>query len=273
MSQYIVPDTGKVTAPLITQMKAQGQKIAMLTAYDYTMARLVDAAGVDILLVGDSAANTMAGYTTTLPITLDEMMVYARGVVRGTQRALVVFDMPFGSYHAGAEQAVANAVRVIKETGCDALKMEGGREHLPAVCRLVECGIPVMGHLGLQPQRVNAYGGFALRADTEEEAATLMQDARALQEAGCFSLVLEKVPAALAARVAAELTIPVIGIGAGGSVDGQVLVLQDMLGMSGSFRPKFLRTYADFGERITAAANSYVADVKQGAFPSPEESY
>ena len=271
--QYLIEDNKKITAPCITQMKNAGRKIAMLTAYDYTMARLVDAAGVDILLVGDSAANTMAGYATTLPVTLDEMMVYARGVVRGTARAMVVFDMPFGSYHTGAVQAVESAVRVIKETGCDGVKMEGGREHIEAVRRIVECGIPVMGHLGLQPQRVNAYGGFALRASEAEEASRLMEDALLLQEAGCFSIVLEKIPAALGREVTGALHIPTIGIGAGKDTDGQVLVLQDMLGMSGEFHPKFLRTYADLGTQITEAANHYVADVRNGAFPSEEESY
>ncbi len=271
--QYLVEDNKKITAPCITKMKAAGKKIAMLTCYDYTMARLVDAAGADILLVGDSAANTMAGYSTTLPITLDEMMVYARGVVRGTQRALVVFDMPFGSYHCSVEQAMENAVRVIKETGCDAIKMEGGSEHIDVVRRYVECGIPVMGHIGLQPQHVNAYGGFGLRAKEEDEAAKLLNDALLLQEAGCFSIVLEKIPATLGAVVAQKLSIPVIGIGAGPHVDGQVLVLQDMLGMNGSFSPKFLRTYADIGTQVTEAANRYVADVKDGSYPTLDESY
>lgn len=271
--RYLIEDEKKITAPRVMQMKNAGRKIAMLTAYDYTMARLVDAAGVDILLVGDSAANTMAGYATTLPVTLDEMMVYARGVVRGTKRAMVVFDMPFGSYHIGAAQAMESVVRVIKETGCDGVKMEGGRERIEAVRRIVECGVPVMGHLGLQPQRVNAYGGFALRASEAEEAARLMEDALLLQEAGCFSIVLEKIPASLGREVTASLRIPTIGIGAGKDTNGQVLVLQDMLGMSGAFRPKFLRTYADLGNQITEAANCYVADVKSGAFPTEEESY
>ncbi|MBQ7635639.1 MAG: 3-methyl-2-oxobutanoate hydroxymethyltransferase [Bacteroidaceae bacterium] len=273
MSQYIIDDTKKITVRTIGQMKPAGEKIAMLTAYDYTMARLVDAAGVDILLVGDSAANTMAGYSTTLPITLEEMMVYARGVVRGTRRALVVFDMPFGSYQAGAEQAVGSAVRVLKETQCDAVKMEGGQEHLAAVRRLVECGIPVMGHLGLQPQHVHAYGGFGLRATDDEEAARIEEDARLLEEAGCFAIVLEKIPAALAQKITTARAIPVIGIGAGGGTDGQVLVLQDMLGLSGDFHPKFLRTYADLGTQITNATNRYVADVKSGDYPSEAESY
>ena len=271
--QYLIEDTKKITAPRIMQMKSAGKKIAMLTAYDFTMARLLDAAGVDILLVGDSAANTMAGYSTTLPITLDEMMVYARGVVRATKRAMVVCDMPFGSYQTGAAQAVENAVRVIKETGCDGVKMEGGREHIEAVRRIVECGIPVIGHLGLQPQRVNAYGGFALRAGDEKEAAQLLEDARLLEDAGCFSLVLEKIPAALAQKVSSALRIPTIGIGAGVHTDGQVLVLQDMLGMNDAFHPKFLRTYANLGAQVTEAANHYVADVKNGAFPSEQESY
>ena len=272
-SHYISENTKRVTVSTIAQMKAADEKIAMLTVYDYTMARLVDAAGVDIMLVGDSAANTMAGYSTTLPITLQEMMVYARSVVRAREHALVVFDMPFGSYQTGLDDAVSNAVSVMKETGCDALKLEGGSEHLDVIRRFVECGIPVMGHLGLQPQRVNAYGGFALRATQQAEADKLKKDALLLQEAGCFSLVLEKIPATLAAEVASSLSIPVIGIGAGPNVDGQVLVLQDMLGMSGTFHPKFLRTYANIGEQITKAAAQYVADVKQSDFPSLEESY
>ncbi len=271
--QYLISDDHKITVPRILQMKAEGEKVAMLTAYDYTMARLLDAAGVDILLVGDSGANTMAGYSTTLPITLDEMIVYTRGVVRGTKRAMVLLDMPFGSYQSSVEEAVKSAVRVIKETGCDGVKMEGGLEHINAIRRLVECGIPVMGHLGLQPQRVNAYGGFALRAKDEAEAARLKADACLLQEAGCFAVVLEKIPAALGREVTNALHIPTIGIGAGPYTDGQVLVVQDMLGMSGDFRPKFLRTYANLGEQITHAANHYVADVKQSEFPTLEESY
>lgn len=273
MAQYITENVKKITVSTIAKMKTAGEKIAMLTAYDTTMARLVDEAGVDIILVGDSAANTMAGYATTLPITLDEMKVYARGVVRGTKRALVVVDMPFGSYHTSVAEAVNHAVSLIKDTGCDALKLEGGSEHIEVIRRYVECGIPVMGHLGLQPQRVNAYGGFALRATQQAEAEKLKSDARLLEEAGCFALVLEKIPASLAAEVAASLRIPVIGIGAGPEVDGQVLVLQDMLGMSGSFHPKFLRQYANLGEQIGHAVQHYADDVKQARFPSTEESY
>ncbi len=254
-------------------MKEQGRKVAMLTAYDFTTAQIVDGAGVDVVLVGDSASNVMAGNQTTLPITLDQMIYHARSVVRGVKRALVVCDMPFGTYQVNATEGVRNAIRIMQETGCDALKLEGGVEILDTVRAILDAGIPVMGHLGLIPQSINKFGTYAVRAKDEAEADKLLADARALAAAGCFGVVLEKIPAALAGRVAREVKIPVIGIGAGGDVDGQVLVVTDMLGMNVAFKPKFLRHYANLHEIMTDAIGRYVGDVKDGSFPSESEQY
>ncbi len=254
-------------------MKEQGRKVAMLTAYDFTTAQIVDGAGVDVVLVGDSASNVMAGNQTTLPITLDQMIYHARSVVRGVKRALVVCAMPFGTYQVNAPEGVRNAIRIMQETGCDALKLEGGVEILDTVRAILDAGIPVMGHLGLIPQSINKFGTYAVRAKDEAEADKLLADARALAAAGCFGVVLEKIPAALAGRVAREVKIPVIGIGAGGDVDGQVLVVTDMLGMNVAFKPKFLRHYANLHEIMTDAIGRYVGDVKDGSFPSESEQY
>jgi len=273
MAGYLVDDTRKVTTHRLIEMKQQGKKIAMLTSYDYTMAQIVDGAGIDVILVGDSASNVMAGNSTTLPITLDQMIYHASSVMRGVKRALVVCDMPFGSYQVNPAEGVSNAIRIMKESGCDALKLEGGIEIIDTVKSILAAGIPVMGHLGLTPQSINKFGTYAVRAKEEAEAAKLISDAHALQEAGCFALVLEKIPAVLAARVASELTIPVIGIGAGSGVDGQVLVVNDMLGMNHGFSPKFLRRYADLHTVITDAVGQYVADVKSVDFPNDNEQY
>lgn len=273
MAGYLVDDTRKVTTHRLIEMKQQGKKIAMLTSYDYTMAQIVDGAGIDVILVGDSASNVMAGNSTTLPITLDQMIYHASSVMRGVKRALVVCDMPFGSYQVNPAEGVSNAIRIMKESGCDALKLEGGIEIIDTVKSILAAGIPVMGHLGLTPQSINKFGTYAVRAKEEAEAAKLISDAHALQEAGCFALVLEKIPAVLAARVASELTIPVIGIGAGSGVDGQVLVVNDMLGMNHGFSPKFLRRYADLHTVMTDAIGQYVADVKSVDFPNDNEQY
>ena len=273
MSKYLVEDTRKVTTHRFIEMKRKGEKIAMLTAYDYTTASILDNAGIDALLVGDSASNVMAGNVTTLPITLDQMIYHAKGVVRGVKRALVVVDMPFGTYQVNADEAVKNAIRIMKETHADALKLEGGEEILPSVKRILAAGIPVMGHLGLMPQSINTFGTYAVRAKGDEEAEKLIRDAHLLEEAGCFAIVLEKIPATLAQRVASELTIPVIGIGAGGGVDGQVLVVSDMLGMTNDFSPRFLRRYADLFTIVTEAVGHYVEAVKSGDFPNEKEQY
>lgn len=273
MAGYLVEDVRKVTTHRLIEMKGQGKKIAMLTAYDYTMAQIVDGAGVDVILVGDSASNVMAGNTTTLPITLDQMIYHATSVMRGDKRALVVCDMPFGTYQVNPTEGVTNAVRIMKESGCDALKLEGGAEIIDTVKAILAAGIPIMGHLGLTPQSINKFGTYAVRAKEEAEAQKLIEDAHLLEEAGCFALVLEKIPAALAARVASELTIPVIGIGAGGEVDGQVLVVNDMLGMNKGFSPKFLRRYADLHTVMTDAIGQYVTDVKDRDFPNINEQY
>lgn len=257
----------------LREMKQRGEKIAMLTAYDFSMARLVDEAGVDVILVGDSASNVMIGNPTTLPITLDDMILYARCVANAAKRALVVCDMPFGSYQGNSKEALASAIRIMKESGAEAVKMEGGSEIRESIERILTAGIPVMGHLGLTPQSINKFGTYAVRARQEAEAAKLLEDARMLDEIGCFGLVLEKIPADLAARVAAEVSIPVIGIGAGSGVDGQVLVLQDMLGMTKGFSPKFLRRYADLSTVINSAIGSYIDDVKNVAFPNSDEQY
>ena len=273
MAGYLVDDTRKVTTHRLIEMKQQGKKIAMLTSYDYTMAQIVDGAGIDVILVGDSASNVMAGNSTTLPITLDQMIYHASSVMRGVKRALVVCDMPFGSYQVNPAEGVSNAIRIMKESGCDALKLEGGIEIIDTVKSILAAGIPVMGHLGLTPQSINKFGTYAVRAKEEAEATKLISDAHALQEAGCFALVLEKIPAVLAARVASELTIPVIGIGAGSGVDGQVLVVNDMLGMNHGFSPKFLRRYADLHTVMTDVIGQYVADVKSVDFPNDNEQY
>lgn len=254
-------------------MKAQSERIAMLTAYDYTMARLVDASGVDMILVGDSAANVMAGHSTTLPITLDQMIYHASSVVRGVQRAFVVVDMPFGSYQISRETALASAIRIMKESGADAVKIEGGSAVYDAIQGIIEAGIPVVGHLGLTPQSVHQLGGFGLQAKGEAEAERLLDEAKRLDSLGCCALVLEKIPARLAERVARSVSTPVIGIGAGAEVDGQVLVLQDMLGMDDSFSPKFLRRFGRVGEAISQAVEAYVEAVKTSDFPNASEAY
>ncbi len=265
--------TRVVTTYRLAEMKARGEKISMLTAYDYSMARIVDSAGVDVILVGDSAANVMAGYETTLPITLDQMIYHARSVTRAVNRALVVVDMPFGTYQGNSKEALASAVRIMKETEADAIKLEGGAEVLESIERILSAGIPVMGHLGLTPQSIHKYGTYTVRAKEEAEANKLIHDAHLLEEAGCFSIVLEKIPAALGTRVAQELKIPLIGIGAGNGVDGQVLVIHDMLGITTEFSPRFLRRYADLYSQMMTGVQNYVADVKSGSFPNEKEQY
>lgn len=245
----------------------------MLTSYDYTMAGIVDAAGIDAILVGDSAANVMAGYETTLPITLDQMIYHARSVTRAVKHALVVVDMPFGTYQGDSKTALDSAVRIMRETEADAVKLEGGEEIIDSVKRILSAGIPIMGHLGLTPQSIHKFGTYSVRAKAEAEAERLIRDAHLLEDAGCFSMVLEKIPAALAAKVSSELSIPTIGIGAGSGTDGQVLVVHDMLGMNKGFSPKFLRRYADLHETMTDAVSRYVADVKSGDFPNEREQY
>ncbi len=262
-----------VTTHRLLEMKQRGEKIAMLTSYDYSMARILDAAGIDIILVGDSAANVMAGYETTVPMTLDNMIYHGKAVARAVQRALVVVDLPFGTYQGDSKQALMSAIRIMKETEADSVKLEGGVEIIESVERILCAGIPVMGHLGLTPQSIHKFGTYTVRAKEEAEAAKLISDAHALQDAGCFALVLEKIPAALAARVASELTIPVIGIGAGGGVDGQVLVAHDMLGINQEFSPRFLRRYATIGEIMDGAFRNYIDDVKSGDFPNEKEQY
>ena len=273
MAGYISDDTRKVTTHRLIEMKERGEKISMLTAYDYTMAKIVDGAGMDVILVGDSASNVMAGNVTTLPITLDQMIYHGKSVVRAVNRAMVVVDMPFGSYQGNSKEGLASAIRIMKESHADALKLEGGEEIIETVKRILCAGIPIMGHLGLMPQSINKYGTYTVRAKDEAEAEKLLSDAHLLEEAGCFALVLEKIPASLAERVAKELTIPVIGIGAGGKVDGQVLVVQDMLGMSKGFSPRFLRRYADLHTIMSDAIQQYVTDVKDSDFPNEKEQY
>jgi 3-methyl-2-oxobutanoate hydroxymethyltransferase len=265
--------TRAVTTARLTQMKAQGQKIAVLTAYDYSFARILDAAGLDVLLVGDSASNVMHGHETTLPITLDQMIDHATAVVRAVSRALVVVDMPFGSYQGDSQLALQSAVRIMKESGAHAVKVEGGAIIAESIRRILSAGIPVMGHLGLTPQSIYKFGTYVARATAKEEAEQLVQDAQLLQELGCFAMVLEKIPAQVAERVSRMLTIPTIGIGAGPHTDGQVLVTQDMLGINQEFSPRFLRRYAQLGEVMTQAFRQYTADVKAGRFPSGDESY
>lgn len=273
MSTNTVDKERKVTTARLSEMKRRGEKIAMLTAYDYSMAKLIDEAGMDVILVGDSASNVMAGNVTTLPMTVDQMIYHAKSVVKGTNRALVVCDMPFGSYQGDSKEAVKNAIRMMKESHCEALKLEGGSEIRESIERILSAGIPVMGHLGLTPQSINKFGTYAVRAKEEAEAAKLIEDAKMLDEIGCFALVLEKVPAALARKVAESVSIPVIGIGAGGGVDGQVLVMHDMLGLNKGFSPKFLRRYADLGSAINEAVSHYIEDVKTSDFPNASEQY
>lgn len=263
----------RVTTHTLQWMKQNNEKISMLTAYDFSMASILDAAGIDVLLVGDSASNVMAGNTTTLPITLDHMIYHAQSVMRGIHRCLVIVDLPFGSYQGNGKKALESAIRVMKETGAHAIKLEGGKDECESIARIVSAGVPVMGHLGLTPQSINKFGTYAVRAKKDEEAEILIENAHALQAAGCFSIVLEKIPALLGKRVAEELKIPVIGIGAGKYVDGQVLVMHDMLGINKDFSPKFLRRYHNLHEEITKATQHYIADVKNKDFPNESEQY
>ena len=273
MSVAKVDDNRKVTTHRLIEMKQRGEKISMLTAYDYSMAKLIDQAGMDVILVGDSASNVMAGNVTTLPITLDQMIYHGKSVMKAVNRALVVVDLPFGTNQGNSKEALASAIRVMKETHADCIKLEGGAEVRESIERILCAGIPIMGHLGLTPQSINKFGTYTVRAREEAEANKLIEDAHLLEEIGCFALVLEKIPAELAARVASELTIPVIGIGAGGGVDGQVLVMHDMLGINQGFSPRFLRRYANLGEEITRAVQAYIEDVKSQDFPNEKEQY
>lgn len=273
MSVAKVDDNRKVTTHRLIEMKQRGEKISMLTAYDYSMAKLIDQAGMEVILVGDSASNVMAGNVTTLPITLDQMIYHGKSVMKAVNRALVVVDLPFGTYQGNSKEALASAIRVMKETHADCIKLEGGAEVRESIERILCAGIPIMGHLGLTPQSINKFGTYTVRAREEAEANKLIEDAHLLEEIGCFALVLEKIPAELAARVASELTIPVIGIGAGGGVDGQVLVMHDMLGINQGFSPRFLRRYANLGEEITRAVQAYIEDVKSQDFPNEKEQY
>lgn len=266
-------DTRKVTTHRLMEMKQRGEKISMLTAYDYSMAKLIDQAGMDVILVGDSASNVMAGNVTTLPITLDQMIYHGKSVMKAVKRALVVVDLPFGTYQGNSKEALSSAIRVMKETHADCIKLEGGSEIRESIERILCAGIPIMGHLGLTPQSINKFGTYTVRAREEAEAQKLIDDAHLLEEIGCFAIVLEKIPAELAARVASELTIPIIGIGAGGGVDGQVLVMHDMLGINMGFSPRFLRRYANIGEDITRAVQAYIEDVKTQDFPNEKEQY
>ena len=263
----------KVTTNTLLKLKASGQRISMLTAYDFSFARIFDDAGIDVILVGDSASNVMAGNETTLPITLEHMIYHASSVVKGVNRSLVVVDLPFGSYQSNSDVALASAIRIMKETGAHALKLEGGEEIIDSIKRIVSAGIPVMGHLGLTPQSIYKFGTYNVRATGEQEADKLKKDVLLLQEAGCFAVVLEKIPAALAAEVTASLHIPTIGIGAGNDCDGQVLVMHDMLGINNEFNPRFLRKYLNLHEQITTAVTQYIADVKSRDCPNEKESY
>jgi len=263
----------KVTTHTLTKLKANGEKISMITAYDFSFARIFDVAGIDIILVGDSASNVMAGHETTLPITLDQMIYHAQSVVRGVNRSLVVVDLPFGTYQSNSDIALASAIRIMKETGGHSIKVEGGEEVLDSIKRIVSAGIPVMGHLGLTPQSIYKFGTYNVRAKEEAEANKLRKDIKLLEEAGCFAVVLEKIPAALAKEVTASVEIPTIGIGAGGHCDGQVLVMHDMLGINTEFKPRFLRQYLNMNQLITEAVQQYITDVKSGGFPNEQESY
>jgi 3-methyl-2-oxobutanoate hydroxymethyltransferase len=266
-------DYKKITTKSLIDMKAQGEKISMLTAYDFTMAKIVDSAGIDVILVGDSASNVMAGHETTLPITLDQMIYHASSVVRGAVRALVVVDLPFGSYQSDPKEALRSAIRIMKESGGHAVKLEGGKEIKESIKKILNAGIPVMGHLGLTPQSIYKFGTYTVRAKEEQEALKLIEDAKLLEKLGCFSLVLEKIPAKLAQQIAESISIPVIGIGAGSGVDGQVLVIHDMLGMNNEFSPRFLRRYMNLYEGMTSAISQYVDDVKSTNFPNEKEQY
>jgi 3-methyl-2-oxobutanoate hydroxymethyltransferase len=263
----------KITTNTLQKMKSSGEKISMITAYDYSFARIFDAAGIDIILVGDSASNVMAGHETTLPITLDQMIYHAASVVRGIDRCLVVVDLPFGSYQGNSKEALNSAIRIMKETGGHAIKVEGGEEIAESVKRIIGSGVPVMGHLGLTPQSIYKFGTYSVRAKEEAEAEKLKRDALLLQEAGCFAIVLEKIPASLAREVSESLTIPTIGIGAGQHCDGQVLVMHDMLGINAEFKPRFLRVYLNMYEQISGAVQKYIADVKSNDFPNESEQY
>jgi len=273
MAEYLSTDKKKITAPYIREMKLKGEKISMLTSYDYTTASIIDEGGVDCILVGDSASNVMAGNDTTIPITVDQMIYHASAVARAVKHALVVCDMPFGSYQVSRADGIANAIRMVKESGVDALKLEGGMEIIETVRGIVDAGIPVCGHLGLTPQSVHKFGGYGLRAKERMEAEKLMADAKALDEAGCFAIVLEKVPASLAREVTESVGCATIGIGAGNGTDGQVLVYADMLGLTQGFSPKFLRRYADLNTIIKEAVGNYTRDVKTSCFPNDSESY
>ncbi len=266
-------DYKRVTTRSLIEMKANGEKISMLTAYDYTMAKIVDTAGIDVILVGDSASNVMAGHETTLPITLDQMIYHASSVVRAAQRSLIVVDLPFGSYQSDPKEALRSSIRIMKESGGHAVKMEGGSEIKDSMKKILNAGIPVMGHLGLTPQSIYKFGTYTVRAKEEAEAEKLIEDARMLEKVGCFAIVLEKIPAELAKKVADRISIPVIGIGAGGGVDGQVLVIHDMLGMNNEFNPRFLRRYMDLFDGMTKAIGQYVTDVKSEDFPNEKEQY
>lgn len=266
-------DVKKVTTHILQQMKEDGEKISMLTGYDFSMARIIDTAGIDVILVGDSASNVMAGHETTLPITLDQMIYHASSVVRAVKRALVVVDLPFGSYQGNSIEALSSAIRIMKESGGHAVKMEGGQEILESINRILTAGIPVMGHLGLTPQSIYKFGTYVVRAKESEEAEQLIADAKALEAAGCFAIVLEKIPAELASRVANEIKIPIIGIGAGNGVDGQVLVVHDMLGINNEFNPRFLRKYHNLYQEMLGSFENYIEDVKSGDFPNESEQY
>lgn len=263
----------RVTTNVLQEMKNSGTKISMLTGYDFSMARIIDSAGIDVILVGDSASNVMAGHETTLPITLDQMIYHAGSVVRAVERALVVVDMPFGSYQGNSKEALSNAIRIMKESGGHAVKLEGGIEIIESIRRILTAGIPVMGHLGLTPQSIYKFGTYVVRAKEEGEAQRLIEDAKALEEAGCFAIVLEKIPAALAEKVAKSVSVPIIGIGAGNGVDGQVLVVHDMLGINNEFSPRFLRKYANLYDIMTEAVKNYIEDVRSGDFPNQNEQY
>ena len=263
----------KITTHQLQAMKDRGEKISMLTAYDYSMAQIIDEAGVDIILVGDSASNVMAGHNTTLPITLDQMIYHASSVIRAVTRSFVVVDIPFGSYQGNSSEALRSVIRVMKESGAHSVKMEGGAEIKESVLRVLSAGVPVMGHLGLTPQSIYKFGTYAVRAKEEDEAEKLIADAKLLEECGCYAIVLEKIPADLAKRVSEEISIPTIGIGAGPDTDGQVLVMHDMLGITKEFKPRFLRQYADVGSIITEAVGNYIKDVKSKDFPNQNESY
>jgi len=263
----------KITTHTLQEMKSQGQRISMLTGYDFSMARILDQAGIDVILVGDSASNVMAGHETTLPITLDQMIYHGASVVRAVERALVVVDLPFGSYQGNSKEALSSSIRIMKETGAHAVKMEGGQEILESIQRILTAGIPVMGHLGLTPQSIYKFGTYTVRAKEESEANQLIEDALALENAGCFAIVLEKIPAVLAEKVSKMLHIPIIGIGAGSGVDGQVLVAHDMLGINNEFNPRFLRKYNNLHEQMLTAFQSFITDVRSGDFPNEKEQY